>query len=111
MNDIDAKSRGVQAENLLADEMLRDALNHVRFAAHRAFERSDGDPAKLQRASDTLEAANAFHRYLVLAMKNGAAAAKRIDRDLQGGSVVRGIGRLVRSRRGSTSGAPWSEAG
>lgn len=109
MNDVELKSRGVQAENLLADEMLREALNHVRYAAHRAFEKAKGDPEKLRRAADQLEAANDFHRYLILAVKNGAAAAKRIDRDLQGGSVVRGIGRLVRSRMPTTGDDPWRD--
>lgn len=109
MNDIEAKARGQQAEALLADEMLQDALKHIRYAAHRAFERAGGDPVKLQRAADQLEAAGAFQRYLVLAVKTGAAAAKRIDKDLQAGNVVRGLGSLVRSRRQRDAG-PWSAA-
>jgi hypothetical protein len=107
-NPIDLKSRGQNASNLLRDEMLIEALREVRFAAHRAFERAKGDSDQLARASAQLEAANDFQRFLTLAVKRGVAAAKEIDRELQGGKIVRGIGRLVRDRDETLEGMPWS---
>jgi hypothetical protein len=110
MNLIEKKARGQAAENLLADDLLKEALREVRYAAHRAFERAAGDPEKLARASDTLASANAFQRFLTLAVTHGKAAAKEIDKELQGGRVVRGIGRLTRNRDDEADDMPWSAA-
>lgn len=108
MNLLEKKTRGQQAETLLSDPLLAEALREVKFACHRAFERAYGDPVKLQRASDMLAAANDFHLYLRKALDAGKAAAKEIDRDLQGGRFVRGIGRMVRSREDEDEALPWS---
>lgn len=108
MNLIEKKARGTAASHLLKDEMLQEALREVRFAAHRAFERAQGDPNALKRASDVLEAANTFQRILALAVSHGAAAAKEIDKSLDGGGFVRGIGRMVRNRDGEADDMPWS---
>ena len=111
MSPIERKARGVQAEALLKDDLLIEALREVRFAAHRAFESAHGDREKLDRASRLLDAAADFQRFLMLAVKHGAAAAKEIDRDQQAGRFVRGIGRLVRSRDPIADEMPWRDAG
>lgn len=110
MNPLEKKARGQQAENLLKDEMLQEALREVRYAAHRAFEMAKGDPLKLDRASRQWEAANDFQRFLTLAAKHGAAATKEIDRELQGGRFVRGIGRMTRNRDAEMDDMPWSNS-
>jgi hypothetical protein len=107
MNPIEKKTRGQQADILLRDEMLQEALREVRFAAHRAFEAAGNDTKKLSEASLQLLSANRFQRFLTLAVKQGAAAAKEIDRELQGGRFVRGIGRLVRNRDEEAEDMPW----
>lgn len=108
MNPAELKARGQHAANLLKDETLQEALREVRYAAHRAFEAAGGDAAKLARASDLLEAANTFQRHLTAAMTRGKAAAKEIDRDLNSGKFIRGIGRLTRSRNELADDMPWS---
>ena len=110
MNLIEKQARGRQAENLLKDEMLMEAIREVRFAAHRAFERANGDESKLIRAALLLDAANDLHKYLVVAMKNGAAASKELDKELNAGKIARGIGRLVRDRSDEAEGLPWHQA-
>lgn len=110
MDDIERKARGQRAESLLRDDLLQEALREVRYAAHRAFEAAKGEPDKLARAAMQLEAAAEFHRFLILAATHGAAAAKKIDRELQGGGFVRGVGRLVRNRSDEAEGMPWSMA-
>lgn len=107
MDAIEKQARGQQAANLLADELLQEAIREVRYAAHRAFERSGGDPEKLRRAADVLEAAAAFQRFLMAAASQGAAARKKIDAELQAGQFVRGIGRLVRNRDEIADRMPW----
>lgn len=111
MDLIEKKARGTQAQNLLGDEMLQEALREVRYAAHRAFEHAKGDAVKLQRASDLLDSAASFQRFLTLALKHGQAAAKEIDRELQGGRFVRGIGKLVRDRAEDLEDLPWHKTG
>lgn len=88
---------------------MQDALRQLRYAAHRAFESAHGDAEKLKSASADLEAVNRFHRNLIIAIQDGKAASKKIDRELQGGRFVRGIGSLVRSRRPTDLGMPWDE--
>jgi hypothetical protein len=110
MNALEKKARGQLAANLLADETLKEALREVRFAAHRAFERAKGDTEALARASAQLVAANDFQTFLTLAVKHGTSAAKEIDRELQGGKFVRGIGRLVRNRDEAAEDMPWHQA-
>lgn len=110
MNALEKKARGQQADNLLKDALLAEALREVRFAAHRAFERAKGDPQKLDRAAMLLESAGDFQRFLTLAVKHGTAAGKEIDRELQGGGFVRGIGRMVRNRDEEAEGMPWHAA-
>lgn len=110
LTPIEKKARGQQAENLLKDEMLKEALREVRFAAHRAFEQAGADPVKLARASAQLRAANDFQRFLTLAMKHGQAASKEIDRELSERQFVRGIGRLVRNRDEEAEDMPWHQA-
>lgn len=109
MSLIEQKARGQQAENLLNDDMFKAALREVRYAAHRAFEAAQGDPDRLRRASMILEAAGDFQRFLTLAVRHGVAASKEIDRQMQAGEVVRGIGRLVRNRDPRVEGMPWNE--
>lgn len=109
VNPVEKKSRGVAAQNLLNDEMLKEALKEVRFAAHRAFERSRSAEDR-EVAWHMLDAANRFHRCLLVAMNQGSAAAKEIDRELKVGRFVEGIGRLVRDRDDIADGMPWSEA-
>lgn len=111
MNLIEKKTRGQNADNLLKDELLMEALRDVRYAAHRAFEKSNGDEERLKRAAFLLDAANDFHKFLVIAMKQGAAAAKEIDKELNGGAFVRGIGRLTRNRDQEAEDMPWHQAG
>lgn len=106
MNDIEKKSRGHQAEALLKDELLQEAIRQVRYAAHRAFERAKGDEDALRRAAYLLDAANDFQRFLTLAVSQGDAAAKKIDAEMSEGKIIRGIGRLVRNR--AAEGMPWS---
>lgn len=109
VNPVELKSRGVSAQNLLNDDTLKDALKQVRYAAHRAFERSTS-AADREIAWHMLDAANRFHRCLIVAMNQGSAASKEIDRELKGGRFVQGIGRLVRNRDDMTDDMPWSEA-
>lgn len=100
------KARGNQAAMLLRDEILQEALKEVRYVAHRAFETAAGDAAKLQRAADLLEAANAFQRHLIALMTMGEAATKKIDAEMNQGAILRGIGRRVRNREAVDM--PWS---
>lgn len=111
MNLIETKTRGTEAQNLLRNELLLEALKQVRYAAHRAFEQANGDDAKLRRASHLLDAANDLHRFLKIAISSGEAAAKQIDRELNEGRFVRGVGRLVRGRDSEADTMPWSNAG
>lgn len=108
MNLIEKKARGQHAETLLEDEMLKEALREVQYAAHRAFEAAAGDAVKLQRASDMLAGAKLFQRFLTIAVKQGAAATKEIEKELKGGAFVRGVGRLVRNRDAEADDMPWS---
>lgn len=110
MNLLERRARGQQAEDLLKNELLQEALREVRFAAHRAFERAKGDADQLARASAQLEAAHDFQTFLTLAAKHGSAAAKEIDKSMNEGKFVRGIGRLVRARDGIADDMPWSAA-
>ena len=109
MNEIEKKARGARADALLKDTMLQEALREVRFAAHRAFERSTS-AADREMAWHMLDAASRFQRSLTLAVKHGSAAAKELDKQLERGGFVRGIGRLVRNRDETADGMPWSEA-
>lgn len=109
MNPVEKKARGHRADQLLRDDMLQEALREVRYAAHRAFERSQNAEDR-EIAWHMLDAANRFHRCLTLAAKHGAAAAKEIDKQHERGGFVRGIGRLVRNRDEAADGMPWSEA-
>lgn len=100
------KARGQNAANVLNDEAFKDALKEVHYVAHRAFERAAGDPERLRRASDLLEAANTLQRYLISLLTMGQAAAKKLDADMDKGPIQRGIGRLVRNR--APVDMPWS---
>ena len=110
MTPLEQKARGQHAEAILKDEMVAEGIRQVRYAAHRAFEQAKGDPAALARAAHLLNAANDFHRFFALAVKQGEAAAKKIDSELREGRFVRGIGRLVRNRDAVADDMPWSEA-
>jgi hypothetical protein len=108
MNLAEKKSRGLQAQSLLNDDLLKEALREVKFAAHRAFEKARDDEA-LRRAAYLLEASQSFHRFFVLAATQGAAAAKEIDRELNAGKFVRGVGRLTRNRDELMDDMPWDQ--
>lgn len=110
-SDEELRSRGIQAENLMRDDMLRDGLQQVMFAAHRAFEAAKGDPDKLLRASLLLEMAGEFRLYLQMAINQGRAADKRIDARLQAGRARRAVRSLVRNRNPYADEAPWSSVG
>lgn len=111
LSDEEIRSRGIQAENLLKDEMLREALQQVMYAAHRAFEAAKGDPDKLRRASDLLEMAAEFRLYLQMAINQGRAVSKKIDAEMQASKARRTIRGLVRNREAYADEAPWSAAG
>lgn len=108
MTDLEWKARGQHAENLLRDELLQEALLEIRYAAHRAFERSSGSPEAMRRAHEQLEASKLFEAFLRRAVTRGKEAAKKIDRDLQGGRFVRGVGRLSRNRDPLMDEMPWN---
>jgi hypothetical protein len=110
MTPLEQKARGQHADALLKDPLLLEGIKQVRYAAHRAFEASKGDPETLARASNLLNAVNDFHRFFVLAVKQGEAAAKTIDSELREGRFVRGIGRLVRDRDSQADDMPWSQS-
>lgn len=108
---LEQKARGQAAESLLENELLNEALLEIRHAAHRAFEKARGDEELLWRASAQLEASKQFHLFFLLLVKQGKAAAKQIDRELNKGQFVRGIGRLVRDRDPLADEMPWSQTG
>lgn len=114
MTDHELRARGIQAQNLLNDDMLKDALREVAFAAHRAFESAHGDLELIRQASQLLDAANRFQLVLRLAMEHGKAADKRLDREIQGGRARRamreGVG-LVRNRNTPVGDVPWRSVG
>lgn len=111
MTDHEQRARGIQAENLLKDEMLQEALREVAYAAHRAFEAAHGDPELVRRASQLLDAANQFRLTLQLAIVHGKAADKRLDREIQGSAARRAMRGLVRNRNAPIAGMPWREVG
>lgn len=104
------RARGIQAENLMRDEMLQEAMREMMFIAHRAFEAARGDPAKLQRASDLFAMAGDFQLYLTRLIAQGKAASNAIDREMQAGKTARTFHSLVRNRNARDD-MPWSAAG
>jgi hypothetical protein len=114
MTDHELRARGIQAQNLMKDEMLQEAIREVAFAAHRAFESAHGDVELVRQASHLLDAANRFQLVLRLAMEQGKAADKRLDREIQGGRARRAMREarvLVRNRNAPVEGMPWRSVG
>jgi hypothetical protein len=109
LNESEKKTRGSQAHVLLSDEMLQEALREVRFAAHRAFERS-ASAADREIAWHMLDSASRFERCLRLAVSQGAAASKQIDRELEREGMlerITGYGRRARNR--DLGSMPWNK--
>lgn len=114
MTDHELRARGIQAQNLLKDDMLQEALREVAYAAHRAFEAAHGDLELVRQASNLLDAANRFQLVLRLAMEQGKAADKRLDREIQGSRARRAMREargLVRNRNAPAEGMPWRSVG
>ena len=79
--------RGARARQLLKDEMLQEALREVRYAAHRIFEDAK-TPDQLRRASDLLESANYFERFLRSVAELGEAEIAKREREVARGKRV-----------------------
>jgi len=107
MDLIEKRSRGHQAENLLRDPLLQEALREVGLAAHRAFERAKSDE-ELRTARQVLDAAERFVRMLRIAVGEGTAAARKIDDEMRQPSLISRSVRAVRNRNGE--GMPWESA-
>lgn len=82
MNLIEKKAKGTQAQNLLSDEVLKDALRELSFATHRVWE-SSTDPEARERAWQQLDAANRFTRHLRALVEQGRQAAVQIEKELR----------------------------
>jgi hypothetical protein len=104
---IEQKGKGHEAQRLLDDEMFKDVLKEVRYAAHRAFERSQNEHDR-EVAWYMLDAVNRLQRMLVAIASRGKAATKEIDRVLDDGGAVRGITRAIRNRDHPPNGMPWN---
>ena len=107
MDLIDKKARGHDAARILDEPLLKEALREVGLAAHRAFERATSDE-ELRVARQTLDAAERFVRMLRIAVGEGAAATKRLERELRPQTAVSRAIRAVRERR--QEGMPWENA-
>jgi hypothetical protein len=98
VNLIEKKARGTSAQNLLSDDVLKDALRELSYAAHRAFE-SAATPEDRERAWQQLDAGNRFARYLRALVEQGRQAAVTIEKELRQPTPARdGFLRRARAR-------------